>query len=210
MKNDAVKMWRLIAIELHSLPRRLPDVPHIYIGLTKLSVDERFNELSGGKGHEALQGKWLAPCQYVLQSGDGFADIKMAKQLLRQEKLRLARMGYGVNGSATVWHGYVVDLDSTGMTEIGKGYVYVGQTSHTPEKRFEIHRGPKPESPAHDLRSRVVHKRGVQLNYDLMSMLTPKGPVFTQKDAISLERAWAKKLHKQGYRVEAGDATPDR
>jgi hypothetical protein len=43
-----------------------------------------------------------------------------------------------------------------------------------------------------------------------MSMLTPKGPVFAQFDAKSLERTWAKKLHKLGYRVEAGDATPDR
>ena len=192
------------------MPRRLPDVPHIYVGLTKLSVDERFNELSGGKGHEALKDKWLAPCQHFLQSRDGFTDLNLAKQALRQEKLRLARMGHAINGSATVWHGYVVDLDETGMSQIGKGYVYVGQTSHTPEKRFAIHKGSKPESPAQDLRSRVVHKRGDRLNYDLMSALTPKGPVFTQADAKSLERTWAKELHKQGYRVEAGDATPDR
>ena len=52
-----MKTWRLIAIELHSMPRRLPDVPHIYVGLTKLPLEERFKELSGGKGDKGPQGK---------------------------------------------------------------------------------------------------------------------------------------------------------
>ncbi len=43
-----------------------------------------------------------------------------------------------------------------------------------------------------------------------MKQLTPASPVFTQVDALRLEKSWAKKLHKMGYRVEAGDATPDR
>jgi hypothetical protein len=64
--------------------------------------------------------------------------------------------------------------------------------------------------PARDLRSRLVNKRGLGLNYELMDQLTPKSPVYTQSDALRLERTWAKKLHNMGYRVEAGDATPGR
>ena len=122
----------------------------------------------------------------------------------------MARLGYAINGIATVWHTYIVDLDSTGMTDVGKGYVYVGQTSHSPEERYAIHKGPKPTAPAKDLRSKVVHKRGIGLNYELMKQLTPKSPVYTHSDALRLEKTWAKKLHNMGFRVEAGDATPGR
>ena len=47
-----------------------------------------------------------------------------------------------------------------------------------------------------------------QLNYDLMSMLTPKGPVFTQKDAISLERAWAKSFINRVIELKLGTLRP--
>jgi hypothetical protein len=43
-----------------------------------------------------------------------------------------------------------------------------------------------------------------------MKQLTPSSPVYTQQDALALEKKWAKKLHNMGYRVEAGDATPGR
>ena len=103
-----------------------------------------------------------------------------------------------------------MDLDSSGTTDVGKGYVCVGQSSHTPEERFAIHNAPTPKVPAKDLRSKVVAKRGLCLNYELMTKLSPSSPVYTQEDALALEKKWAKKLHNMGYRVEAGDATPDR
>ena len=90
----------------------------------------------------------------------------------------------------------------------GRGDVCVGQTSHSREERYAIHKGPIPGAPAKDLRSKVVHKRGVGLNYELMKQLTSKSPVYTQPDALRLEKTWAKKLHVMGCRVEAGDATP--
>ena len=72
---------------------------------------------------------------------------------------------------------YVVDLDKTGVTRTDVGYVYVGQTSHSPEEWYANHKGPEPVAPAKDLRSKVVHKRGIGLNYELMKQLTPKSPV---------------------------------
>jgi hypothetical protein len=203
--------WRIIAVELHhAMPRRKPELPHLYVGLTKVSLDERLADLKAGAGPKELAGMHMQLCQDLLETAEDFSYAKSAKSALKREKNRLARLGYALNGISTIWHTYVVDLDPTGMTEVGKGYVYVGQTSHTPEERYSIHKAPRPEAPAKDLRSKVVAKRGLGLNYELMKKLSTSGPVYTREDALTLEKKWAKKLHNMGYRVEAGDATPNR
>ena len=209
--NSEGSNWRIIAIELdNSLPRRTPGLPHLYVGLTKVPIDERLVDLKSGAGPKELAGTYLRLRQELLDATEGMDSARTAKAVLKREKKRLARLGHALNGISTVWHTYVVDLDPTGMTEVGKGYVYVGQTSHTPEERFAIHKAPKPKAPARDLRSKVVAKRGLCLNYELMTKLSPSSPVYTQQDALALEKKWAKKLHNMGYRVEAGDATPGR
>lgn len=203
--------WRIIAVELHhAMPRRKPELPHLYVGLTKVSLDQRLADLKAGAGPKELAGMHSHLRQDLLWVIEDFENSQPAKSALKREKKRLARLGYALNGISTAWHTYVVDLDPTGMTDVGKGLVYVGQTSHTPEERYAIHKAPKPESPARDLRSKVVAKRGLGLNYELMTKLSPSGPVYTRQDALTLEKKWAKKLHNMGYRVKAGDATPDR
>ena len=192
------------------MPRRRAELPHLYVGLTKGALEKRLADLQGGAGPKDLAGTYLHLRQDVLEEVGNFDEVLLAKAMLRLEKDRLARIGYAINGNSTVWHTYVVDLDPTGMVDVGKGYVYVGQTSHTPEERYAIHKGDKPNPPARDLRSKIVNKRGLGLNYSLMKQLTPVSPVYTQSDALRLEKTWAKKLQKMGYRVEAGDATPDR
>jgi len=203
--------WRIIAVELHpTMARRKSELPHLYVGLTRVSLAERLAELKAGAGPKELFGTHLHLRQDLLAVIEDFENSRPAKSALRREKKRLARLGYALNGISTVWHTYVVDLDPTGMVDVGKGLVYVGQTSHTPEERYAIHKAPKPEPPARDLRSKVVAIRGLGLNYELMKKLSPSGPVYTQQDALILEKKWAKKLHNMGYRVEAGDATPNR
>lgn len=209
--NREDSRWQIVVVELdNSLPRRTPGLPHLYVGLTKVIVEQRLKDLQNGAGPKDLTGSFRRLRQDLLKEVDDFESSRAAKAGLRREKNRLARLGHAINGIATVWHTYVVDLDPIGMTDVGRGFVYVGQTSHTPEERYAIHKGEKPVPPARDLRSRVVNRRGVGLNYELMSQLTPSSPVYTQTDALRLEKTWAKKLHKMGYRVEAGDATPDR
>ena len=202
--------WRIVAVELNrDMPRRKDDLPHLYVGPTKVPVEERLADLLSGAGPKNLIGAYLHLRQDLLEKIEDFDNAKTAKAALRREKERLASLGYALNGSATVWHTYVVDLDPTGMTDVGKGYVYVGQTSHTPEERFAIHKAPRPATPARDLRSKIVAKRGLALNYELMKKLSPSSPVYTQQHALALEKKWAKKLQNMGYRVEAGDATPN-
>ena len=178
-KEDA--SWRIVAVELdHALPRRTPGLPHLYVGLTKVSIEERLVDLKSGAGPKELAGTYLHLRQDLIERTEDFSCAKNAKSALKREKKRLARLGHAINGISTVWHTYVVDLEPTGMTEVGKGYVYVGQTSHTPEERYAIHKAPKPEAPAKDLRSKVVAKRGLGLNYELMTKLSPSSPVYSQ------------------------------
>jgi len=193
-----------------TMPRRNPLLPHLYVANTVDNPEERLAQLLKDKGPDYVRGKIVQLRPDLNPFHSPATDEREAALRLNNLKQTLTKNGYAINGIATVWHTYVVDLDPTGMTEVGKGYLYVGQTSHTPEERYAIHKGPKPEAPAKDLRSKVVAKRGLCLNYGLMTKLTPSSPVYTQQDALALEKKWAKKLHKMGYRVEAGDATPGR
>ena len=202
--------WRLIAVELVGLPCRVNGIPHLYIGKTMKSVDERFSEFMEDKGPETFAGRWLKLRQDVLEFRGEMFDKKQSEKILRSEKERLARKGHAINGSFTVWHTYVVDLDPTEIPDPGKGYVYVGQTSHTPEERYKIHKAPKPEPPAIDLGVKVVRERGVGLNNLLAAELSPQPPFFLLKDVIAAERTWAKTLYKRGFKVDAGHVTPDR
>jgi len=203
--------WRLIAVELDaSLPRRVADKAHLYVSVCQTSPEERLIELQNGEGPETLVGMYRSLCQELLKKDKSFVLKRSALAACRKEKKRLARRGHAINGSNAQWTTYVIDLDKTGVTGTDLGYVYVGQTSHTAEARFAIHKGEKPPSPARDLRSGVVKRRGLHLNYDLMESLTPRPPVYTQDDAEALEKVWAQKLADKGYRVEAGDATPER
>ncbi len=203
--------WRLIAVELDAaLPRRAADKAHLYVSVCQTTPEERLIELQNGEGPETLGGTYRSLRQELLKRDKTYILRRSAISACRKEKKRLARRGHAINGSNAQWTTYVVDLDKTGVTRTDVGYVYVGQTSHTAEKRFEIHKGEKPPAPARDLRSGVVNRRGLNLNYDLMATLTPRPPVYTQDDALALEKVWAQKLEDMGYRVEAGDATPGR
>jgi hypothetical protein len=206
--NNVERPWRLIAVELVDLPRRVESIPHLYVGKTTKSVDERFSEFMTGKGPKTFAGKWLKLRQDVLEFRGEIFDKKQSEKILRSEKERLARKGHAINGSFGVWHTYVVDLDSTGIPEPGNGYVYVGQTSHTPEERYAIHKNSKPEPPAFDLGVKVVRERGLGLNYVLMADLFPQPPFFLLQDALAAERVWAKTLHRRNYKVDAGHVTP--
>jgi hypothetical protein len=70
--------------------------------------------------------------------------------------------------------------------------VYVGQTAHTPEHRFEQHRA------GGKLAGRKPYKFGVRLRYDLMQGI---GTFSTRKDAEAAEKAVAKALQKRGHPV---------
>ena len=70
--------------------------------------------------------------------------------------------------------------------------LYVGQTAHTPEHRFEQHMA------GGMLAAPKAHRFGVRLRWDLMQGV---GRCATRKAAEATEQAVAEALEKRGHRV---------
>lgn len=70
--------------------------------------------------------------------------------------------------------------------------LYVGQTAHTPEHRFEQHKA------GGRLAASKPHRFGVRLRYDLMTRIAP---LATREEAEAAEKAVAAALEKRGHRV---------
>ena len=111
----------------------------------------------------------------------------------------LLRKGFTVNSHTEVRRLYVINLHNPQKSDVGAGYVYVGETSHPVEKRFQQHRTGKSDS-GKDLSSSVVKKYGVDLNFGLM----PTTTYLTKEQARKAERRLADRLRAKGYCVEGG------
>lgn len=209
----SAKRW-IAVVELDdTLPGRVKTKqPHLYLCSTGRELEKLLDYLRRGAGHgpESFRGHYARLRQDLCPTPGPFTDPAECRKHRADLKRTLARQGFAINGGSHVWHGYVIDLKPPkGKEGDGKHYVYVGQTSLTPEARFKVHMT-KPEPGKHDLGSKVVRGRSLGLNYRLMAELEPRSPVFLQADALSLEKQWALALARRGYVVKAGDATPGR
>ena len=92
-----------------------------------------------------------------------------------------------------VYSVYIVELDRKSVrTPCAFAPLYVGQTAHTPEERFEQHKA------GGMLAAGKAHRFGVRLRYDLMKGI---GPFKTRQEAEVAEKAVAHALQKRGHRV---------
>lgn len=189
--------WVLVAELDDIVPRRVPDKPNLYVALTIQEPAKKFGALLRGKGPAWLEGR-LVGLRDDLTSGpfllreEAEREKKAAIACLRQE-------GFTVNRGTGVWTVYVVELDPKGTKNPGKGFVYVGQTSRTPEERFEQHKKGK-RNKRGPLFSPVVRKWGLRLRMDL----APDTVYFDRKSAESAEKRWAQKMRGDGYHVVGG------
>jgi len=88
---------------------------------------------------------------------------------------------------------YVIELSRECLSQpCALAPVYVGQTAHTPEHRFEQHKA------GGRLAAGKAHKYGKRLRYDLMRGI---GPFATRKEAEAAEQAVARALESRGHRV---------
>ena len=88
---------------------------------------------------------------------------------------------------------YVIELSRACVAEpCALAPLYVGQTAHTPEHRFEQHKA------GGRLAAAKPHRFGVRLRHDLMKGI---GPFRTRRDAETAERALADALERRGHRV---------
>ncbi len=88
---------------------------------------------------------------------------------------------------------YVIELSRDCVAEpCALAPVYVGQTAHTPEQRFQQHKA------GGMLAASKPHKFGVRLRLDLMDGI---GPFATRREAERAEQALAEALQRRGHRV---------
>ena len=188
-----------------SFLRRDPTKPPLYIGISKSPPATRFEVFQRGKGPKAFMGHHVRLREDLSGDVSSSSEGKQVKKDKAQLVKSLKGQGFAVNGDTRVWCVYVVDLDAIDIKDVGRGYIYVGQSAHTPEERYVQHKASKPTDGTSDLASRIVRKLGLRVN----QQLTLQELFLTREAALKKEKAYASELCRAGYLVEAGHVTPD-
>ncbi len=199
-KNDTTsqKYW-LIVIELDDLvPRRDPSKPNLYVAKTATPPEKRFEIIQKGKkshwytDHAIQLRTDLSPSKTYKSKEDAkIACSKLVKKLSSE--------GFTVNRDTRAWSVYVIELDNAAVPNPGEGYVYVGETSRTPEERFKQHREGARNKHGR-LYANVVKKHGVKLRPDL----APHEKYFDQASAKRGEKEHFELLKSKGFNVKGG------
>jgi hypothetical protein len=199
-KNDTTsqKFW-LIVIELDDLmPRRDLSKPNLYVTRSSTPPEKRFEIIQKGKkahwytNHVIQLRPDLAPTK-------GYKSKEDVKAACAKLVKKLSSQGFTVNRNTQVWNVYVVELNNAAVSNPGEGYVYVGQTSRTPEERFTQHRDGAKNKRGR-LYATVVKKHGVKLRPDL----APDTKFFDQASAKSGEKEHFELLRSKGFNVKGG------
>ncbi len=191
--------YSLIVLELEDVvPRRDPRKPNLYVAKTVTPAEERFATIQRSKKKLWYTGH-VKRLRTDLASSRSYKSHEDAKQALTKLVGRLTREGYTVNRNTQVWTVYVIELDKTAVTNPGKGYVYVGETSRTPEERFRQHRDGARNKHGR-LYAGVVKQHGVKLRPDL----APRRNYFDQASAKRGEKEHFELLKSKGFNVKGG------
>src|SRR5262245_10128413 len=112
---------------------------------------------------------------------------------LRADTLRvMARRQRRRASPSRIYSVYIIELSRACTKQpCALAPLYVGQTAHAPERRFEQHKA------GGKLSASKAHKFGVKLRLDLMKGI---GPFTTRKEAEVAERAVAEALERRGHR----------
>lgn len=184
-------------------PRRRLDRPNVHVGVTSQDPSVRVDQLQRGAKRRDWMAGHVAALRPDLTVNFGPTTENEARRQQRKLRRKLRRQGYTVDRDLTVWRTYVIELDGSQRDEVGEGWVYVGQTSKTPEERFVEHTTGKRNGRGR-LYSGVVFRHGVRLRPDLV---VPDPVLCSKEDALAAEQRLARRLTRLGYRVE-GDGAP--
>ncbi len=196
MKNDNAPRYRVVVAEMDDAygPRARADRPNVVIHKT---IQEPAAWFAHFRTTDA--GRLAVRLRDDLTRNFGLATKEEATRQEKKLRRTLKRRGFAVNGDHTVWLVYVGSLTCETATS-AQPRVYVGQSSHPREARWQQHldgarnkRGP--------LYSRAVHRSGGTLMPELYKHLPA---CFTQEDAEALEKRVAEELRSAGYEVEGG------
>ncbi len=197
--NSKKQKYWIIVIELDDVvPRRDPQKPNLYVAKTVTPPDSRFGTIQRSKKPHWYS-KHVVGLRQDLSSNATHSSSESASKACKQLIQKLMREGYTVNRNTQVWTVYVIELDETAVSNPGKGYVYVGETSKTPEVRFNQHRNGVRNKHGR-LFAGVVRQHGVKLRPDL----APRKAFFDKASAKRGEREHFQLLKKKGYNVRGG------
>ncbi len=198
------RQYRVFAVELDDGfgPRRRADRPNIHLGVTARDPKELFDAARADRGRVRVVREHGVRLRSDLTPNYGPTTQAEAQRQKRALTAKLMRRGFTVNGDTTVWRLYVIELDDAvgPRKRPDRPWVYVGETSRTPEERFEQHRS-QARNQNGPLYSRVVARHALHLRPDLYD---PERVLFTRDEARKAERALAERLARQGYSVKGG------
>ncbi len=198
--------YHTVIIELDkTLPRRNSKKPHLYIGTSLSTAEDRLGQLQRGAGPKFAEGHHLSVFAKSPYSKPA-KDPKIAKRRLDETIEKYERLGHMVNNRKSEWSVYVIDLKQEHLDVKPKsGHVYVGSTSKTVSERVLQHKNSAETSKGHRLNSLYVTKHFGGLN----KSLSPKEKFSSSKSAEEKEERLAEELCRKGYLVRAGQFTPN-
>ena len=192
--------FRVVVLELTDVVERARlDRPNLFIGVTTGTAQQLADGLNNGRYRPSCARHNTVGVREDLASA---VTVTYDEAVQQRDDLnrRLRTKGYTLNRNTTAYRTYVINLHDPNLKDSGEGYVYVGQTSKSPEQRLQEHLTGAVSTQGRNLASRVVKKHGVDLNRTLMTDRI----YLTQKQALKAERRLAERLRKEGYVVEGG------
>ena len=191
--------YRVIVIELDDLhPRNESLLPNVLTAVTTSTPQERFERLLQGRRTPAWAKGHVRALRTDLSIRKTYPTLARAKKSEGRLIERLLRQGFVVNNLAPQRRVYVIELDHSHLKNPGKGFVYVGETSKTPEERFRQHMTGARSTKGHSLSSRWVSRFGVRLRPDL----APPEFFLTVEESENAEARCRLQLEQAGYIVK--------
>lgn len=199
-QNPDISAHRIVVLELEDVVQRISARrPNLFVGVTTKLAAELADGLNEGKYRPTWARNRVVSTRNDL-TVDEVTDRSTAIEQCKRLTADLRKEAFTVNRNTTAYRTYVINLHDPNFANPGCSYVYVGQTSKTPETRLDEHLSGARSSKGHRLAARVVERRGIDLNQELMTQRI----YLTKKQAETAERRLAERLRQQGYIVEGG------
>jgi hypothetical protein len=182
---------KIVVLELDDVvERRDPRHPCVFVGIQRVGESSEVAHMKlpeWVRGANSLERQDLAP-----------ATLFARKENAQKKKIlvvnSLEGRGYTVNQCTTVYSLYVIELEPDPAKDGEATAVYVGETTKTPDERFQEHMS------GGILASRHVARRGVCLRPDL----APRQKYHTREASRAAEERLAERLRKRGFAVYGG------
>lgn len=179
-------------------PRNESQLPNVLTFTTTSSLTERFQRFVTGTRCPGWAKDHVVRLRPDLSINRRYHSLQRAKAAERRLVDRLLRQGYIVNRRTPHRRVYVIELDHSHLPSPGKGFLYVGETSHRPTDRFQQHLSGAVSKSGRRLSSRWVERYGTQLRPDL----APQGFFLTLEESEAAEANCRIELEQQGYIVK--------